>query len=140
MEKRIEAYKGGLIMTQKEIADRLRKIVPAQPTKKETIERAVRELIKELDPAPALEPDRLYYYWDDKTNIENKKEFAQVGKNILTGAWNHIEPVHRRWGELYDEEIGAFINTIMDSVEKNLSFDRIYRIAYRIITGEEHPE
>ena len=121
-------------MTQKELADRLREIVPAQPTKKETVERAVRELIKELDPPPALEPGRLYYAWNKKDEFRQK--FVRLGDDTDANDCDHIEPVHQRWGELTSDERGEFMETVNDH-RPELYYTGVYKKAYRLITGED---
>lgn len=74
---------------------------------------------------PKLEPDRLYYW-------TIKRDKAGLGKNINTRVWNQPVPVHRRWNELTDDERDAWIE------EKcNVS---AYHLAYKLITGEDHPQ
>jgi hypothetical protein len=75
---------------------------------------------------PELEEGRLYYTWDNN-QVSNKN----IEKAPLEEAWDNIEPVHRRWNELSLEEIHSWLDV-------RGPFN-IYKEAYKLITGEEHP-
>ena len=84
-----------------------------------------------------LEPDRLYYFWD---NAEDFSE-ANIGINV-DGVWQHYEPVHKRWKELSDEDRDYFklyINVHHDLNCYVTEAMRLYKSAYMLLTGEEHP-
>ena len=75
---------------------------------------------------PELEEGRLYYRWDNNGVGRNSAEIMPFG---LT--WDNIEPVHRRWNELSEDERTNWFVCDNDIHE--------YKYAYKLITGEEHP-
>ena len=84
---------------------------------------------------PELEDNRLYYCYDSDIPDYYKYRSAEKG-SMITGDWEIIEPVHRRWDELDMGDKAVFTDKMF---KKCLTGEDKYRIAYKVITGEEHP-
>ena len=79
---------------------------------------------------------RLCWEWDDDEEIEPKtRRGAYRYCKGDSYCFDHIEPVHKRWDELAVEEQSRLKWAVgMDPTTKS-----IFRVAYQLITGEEHP-
>jgi hypothetical protein len=78
---------------------------------------------------PEIEDGRLYYVCDYD---EPSKERIMRGREFVFALWDHVEPVHRRWDELTESEQQGWLQKSGYSIA-------LYKDAYKLITGEEHP-
>lgn len=81
---------------------------------------------------PDIEEGRLVYVWDNPKpgGVQPKKGDVAIKYNSEED-WDNFEPVFRRWDELKESEKTKWLIICGQ--------DNTYKLAYEMITGEEHP-
>lgn len=94
--------------------------------------------IQWCEPAePEIEEGRLVRAQSENATVYGKyidSHRVLIGGRILNNCTN-IKPLHRRWDELTNEEQGR----LKWAVGMNPTIKSIFSVAYKLITGEEHP-